>query len=147
MIILDTNVLSALMQRQLDAVVVGWLDAQATEGIWISSITLFEARYGLELLADGERKTRLKQRFDELLTIDLGNRVVVFDVHAAHQAAQLAAARKARGRPVDIRDTLIAGIVAAQGATLATRNTRHFDDLPTPVVDPWKDHPDLRPAH
>jgi len=147
MIILDTNVLSALMQRQPDPVVVGWLDAQPAEGIWISSITLFEARYGLELLADGERKTLLKQRFDELLTIDLGNRVVVFDVHAAHRAAQLAAARKARGRPVDIRDTFIAGIAAAQGATLATRNTRHFDDLPTPVVDPWKHHPDLRPTH
>jgi predicted nucleic acid-binding protein len=49
----------------------------------------------------------------------------------------LAAQRKARGRPVDIRDTFIAGIAMAQGATLATRNTRHFDDLPTPVVNPW----------
>jgi len=55
----------------------------------------------------------------------IGNRVVVFDVHAAHQAAQLAAARKARGRPVDIRDTFIAGIAAVRGATLATRDTRH----------------------
>lgn len=103
MIILGTNVLSALMQRQPDPVV-GWLDAQAAAGIWISSITLFEARYGLELLADGQR-TLLNQRFNELLKIDLGNRIVVFDVHAAHQAAQLAAARKARGRPVDIRAT------------------------------------------
>jgi hypothetical protein len=147
MIILDTNVLSALMQRQPDPVVVGWLDSQSAEGIWISSITLFEARYGLELLADGQRKSWLKERFDELIKIDLGNRVVVFDVHAAQQAAQLAAARKARGRPVDIRDTFIAGIATAQGATLATRNTRHFDDLPTPVVNPWKIRPDLRPAH
>jgi predicted nucleic acid-binding protein len=145
-IILDTNVLSALMQRQPDAVVVGWLDAQAAQGIWISSITLFEARYGLESLADGQRKTQLKHRFDELLKIDLGNRVVVFDVPAARQAARLAAARKERGRPIDIRDTFIAGIATTQGATLATRNTRHFDDLPTPVVNPWTVQPDFRPA-
>ena len=47
MIILDTNVLSAVMQQQPDPVVVNWLDAQVAEAIWISSITLFEARYGL----------------------------------------------------------------------------------------------------
>jgi predicted nucleic acid-binding protein len=52
-------------------------------------------------------------------------------------AAHLAAERKKRGRPVDMRDTFIAGIALAQSATLATRNTRHFDDLATPVVNPW----------
>ena len=40
MIILDTNVLSALMQQQPDPVVVNWPDAQPAEAIWISSITL-----------------------------------------------------------------------------------------------------------
>ena len=53
MIILDTNVLSALMQNEPEAVVVRWLDQQPAEAIWITSITLFEARLGLSLLADG----------------------------------------------------------------------------------------------
>jgi predicted nucleic acid-binding protein len=136
-IILDTNVLSALMQRQPDPVVLDWLDAQSADAIWISSITLFEARYGLNLLPDGPRKALLQQRFAQLVQTDLANRVVVFDVRAAHLAAKLAAERKTRGRPVDVRDTFIAGIALAQGAVLATRNTRHFDDLSTPVVDPW----------
>lgn len=141
MIILDTNVLSALMQQQPDPVVVNWLDAQPAEAIWISSITLFEARYGLALLPDSQRKTQLQQRFDQLVQIDLANRVLVFDVRAAHCAAQLAAERKNRGRPVDMRDTFIAGIALAQSATLATRNTRHFDDLSTPVINPWPGPP------
>lgn len=139
MIILDTNVLSALMQQQPDSAVVDWLDAQPTEAIWICSITLFEARYGLRLLAEGQRKSLLQQRFDQLVQLDLANRVVVFDVHAANMAAQLAAERKTRGRPIDIRDTFIAGIALAQGATLATRNTKHFDDLTIPVVNPWEE--------
>jgi predicted nucleic acid-binding protein len=139
MIILDTNVLSALMQQQPDPTVVNWLDAQAAEAIWISSITLFEARYGLALLPDSQRKTQLQQRFEQLVKTDLSNRVLVFDVRAAHLAAQLAAERKNRGRPVDMRDTFIAGIALAQSATLATRNTRHFDDLATPVINPWPD--------
>ena len=137
MMILDTNVLSALMQRQPDSAVVAWLDRQAADTVWITSITLFEIRYGLKILSDGERKTLLEQRFDELVQLDLANRIAVFDVRAADQAAQLAADRKARGRPVDIRDTCIAGIAIARGATLATRNARHFEDLPTPVVNPW----------
>ena len=139
MIVLDTNVLSALMQQQPDAQVVVWLDKQASESIWITSITLFEARYGLALLAAGQRKSLLQERFGELLQDDLENRVLQFDANAAIQAAQLAADRKARGRPVDMRDTFIAGIALARRATLATRNTRHFDDLSVMVVNPWAD--------
>lgn len=137
MIILDTNVLSALMQRVPDTAVIDWLDAQAPETVWISSITLYEARYGLALLDDGRRKDLLQKQLDTLVRIDLDNRVAVFDVRAANKAADLAAERKNRGRPVDIRDTFIGGVAIANGATLATRNTRHFEDLPTPVVNPW----------
>ncbi len=139
MIILDTNVLSALMQQTPDPQVVAWLDDQPAESIWLSSITLFEARYGLALLASGQRKNLLKERFEELLQKDLQNRVLLFDANAATQAAELAAQRKARGRPVDMRDTFIAGIALARRATLATRNMRHFDDLSVPVVNPWAD--------
>jgi predicted nucleic acid-binding protein len=138
MMILDTNVLSALMQQQPDAAVADWLDREPAGSIWITSITLFEARYGLKLLAHGQRRTLLEQRFDELVQLDLANRIAVFDARAAAQAAQLAAERRTRGRPVDIRDTFIAGIAIAHGAALATRNVKHFEDLPTPVVNPWE---------
>jgi len=136
-IILDTNVLSGLMQKAPDASVVAWLDRQSSHDIWITTITVFEVRYGLNALADGAKKDLLVERFEDLLTQDLAQRIVVFDNRAAQAAAQLAAQRKARGRPVDFRDTFIAGIALAQGATLATRNVRHFDDLTTPVVNPW----------
>jgi predicted nucleic acid-binding protein len=137
MIILDTNVVSALMQQQPDSQVVEWLDDQNAESIWISSVTLFEGRYGLALLPAGQRKILLQERFEELLTQDLQNRIVHFDANAANHAAEIAAQRKALGRPVDMRDTFIAGIALARRATLATRNTKHFDDLTTSVVNPW----------
>lgn len=138
MIILDTNVLSALMQTQPDPQVVAWLDQQPANTIWISSITLFEAHYGLAIMADGQRRSMLQQRFDQLVQEDLQNRVLMFDAAAARQAALLAARRKVAGRPVDMRDTFIAGIALGAKATLATRNTRHFDDIGTPVVNPWQ---------
>ena len=137
MIILDTNVLSALMRTVPDAHVVAWLDRQPAESVWITSITLFEAYLGLALLPSGRRRRTLEAAFARLLQEDLENRVLDFDSGAATEAASLAAARQKNGRPVDLRDTQIAGIALARRATLATRNVRHFRDLRILIVDPW----------
>jgi len=137
-IILDTNVLSALMRTAPEAAVVRWLDQQPAESIWITSITLFETRLGLALLPKGRRRQSLETAFDRLLEEDLENRVLDFDSAAAIEAAALAARRQRAGRPVDVRDTQIAGIALARRATLATRNVRHFQDLNVAVVDPWE---------
>lgn len=137
MIILDTNVLSALMRSEPEVKVLRWLDSQAPESIWITSITVFESRLGLALLPQGKRRKALETSFDQLLKDDLENRVLPFDSSAATQSAALAAKRQKLGRPVDMRDTQIAGIALARRATLATRNLRHFDDLTVAVVNPW----------
>src|SRR5262245_18677644 len=108
MTILDTNVLSALMQATPEPTVVARVDRPATESQWITSIPLFETRLGLGLLAQGRRRRALEAAFDQLLNSDLENRVLDFDPLAAAAAASLAAARQKAGRPVDLRDTLIA---------------------------------------
>ncbi len=138
MIILDTNVLSALMRTSPDVAVVDWLDRQPADSIWVTSITVFEARFGLALLPLGRRRLGLERAFERILEEDLANRVLEFDVIAAASAAQLAADRQRGGRAIDFRDTLIAGIAQARRATIATRNTRHFEGLDLQVVDPWK---------
>jgi predicted nucleic acid-binding protein len=136
-IILDTNVLSALMRTAPDLEVVTWLDRQSPESLWITSITVFEARFGLALLPPGRRRRALERAFTLLVEEDLENRVLGFDTAAATAAAGLAGARQQAGRPVEMRDTQIAGIALARRATLATRNVRHFADLTVPVIDPW----------
>jgi len=78
-------------------------------------------------------KARLKRR-----AAHYGRSMLDFDSVAATEAASLAAARQKAGRPVDMRDTQIAGIALARCATLATRNVRHFLDLNVPVVNPWE---------
>jgi predicted nucleic acid-binding protein len=137
-IVLDTNVLSALMRTKPDAVVVEWLDRQPADSIWVTSITVFEARFGLALLPNGKRRRSLERAFDRVLTEDFSSRVLSLDEMAAATAGQLAAGRQRAGRVVDLRDTLIAGIAQARRATIATRNTRHFEGLDVAVVDPWR---------
>ena len=137
MIILDTNVLSTLMNSRPDVAVVAWLDRQPTESIWITSITVFESRLGLALLPGGRRRQLLEAAFEQIVAVDLDDRVLDFDRGAAAAAAALAAYRQRAGKPVDMRDTQIAGIAVSRRATLATRNVRYFADLQVPVVDPW----------
>lgn len=115
MIIRDANVLSALMRDEPDPAVVTWLDAQPTESIWTTAITIFE----------------------QLLATDLDGRVLAFDTAAADASGTLVAKRQRAGRSIEIRDAQIAGISLARKAALATRNVRHAKDLGVRLVDPW----------
>lgn len=137
MILLDTNVVSELMQRSPGSEVIRWLDNQPAESVWTTAITVFEVRTGLELLPAGRRRRNLESAFDQLLAEDLQGRVQSFDQAAALAAGIIAANRQRAGRRVEIRDIQIAGIATARKATLATRNIRHFEGLRVDVVNPW----------
>jgi predicted nucleic acid-binding protein len=137
MVILDTNVISALMHQRPPLRVREWLDRQAELSVWTTSITVFEIRTGIEILPAGRRRRSLLSEFQRVIAEDLERRIVPFDAAAADAAALLVAARRRTGLAGELRDTMIAGIAIASHATLATRNTRHFADLPVAVVDPW----------
>ncbi len=137
MIVLDTNVLSAMMRATEEPAVERWFDAQPTESVWTTTVTVFEIHFGLALLAAGRRRGRLDRAFLRAIDDVLGGRVLPFDRSAAEAAALIAANRRQTGRTIEIRDVQIAGIVAARKATLATRNTRHFEHLGIVLVDPW----------
>lgn len=137
MIVLDTNVVSVMMQPQTGPRVIEWLDTQPTESIWTTSITLFEIRFGLSIMAQGKKRRVLEGRFDRVLREGVADRVLVFDAAAAREAAEIAANLRSKGQTVETRDVQIAGIVAARRGTLATRNTKHFTETGITLVDPW----------
>jgi toxin FitB len=136
MTILDTNVVSALMNDPPEDKVVLWLDRQARTSIWTTSVTIFEIRSGLEIMPTGKRQAKLSEVFERILD-RLNQRIAVFDEEAARRAANLTAFRRKIGRVGELRDTMIAGIVLAHHASLATRNVTHFNDLSATVVNPW----------
>jgi toxin FitB len=138
MIVLDTNVLSALMRKEPEAPVVKWVDAQPAASVWITAVTLMEIRFGLLTMPKGRRQNTLISAFDLMLKTMIEGRIASFDAEAGMHAADLMAQRKRKGRPVEVRDTIIAAIVLANRATLATRNTQHFADLPLTVINPWE---------
>jgi predicted nucleic acid-binding protein len=138
MILLDTNVLSALMQRVPEPAVVAWLDRQSDHEIWTSSVNVFEVEYGLSLMPPGKRRIHLEGALMGLLVEDLRGRILDFNPRAASEAGRLMAKRKREGREYNPLDSMIAAIALTRQATIATRNVRHFGDLPIAVVNPWE---------
>lgn len=138
MIILDTNILSAVMRAIPDPIIVEWLDLQARESIWTTAITVFEIRLGLSILEKGKRRERLEQTFQLALEEVLEGRVLPFDEASAMASADIAAKRRRKDITVDMRDTQIAGIAVAKRSTLATRNTKDFQEFTVPVINPWE---------
>ncbi len=136
MIILDSNVISELMRPKPEPRVIAWLDRQPRASIWTNAISIMEVKFGLEVMPRGKRQDIYTKAFESLLR-GIDNRIAVFDADAAQHTSMIMAARKLKGRPRELRDTMIAGIILSNRATLATRNVSHFDDLSQPIVDPW----------
>jgi predicted nucleic acid-binding protein len=137
MIVLDTNVVSAIMREEPDLLAAAWLDRQRFESLWITKFTIFEIRYGIEILEKGRRQKRLEDKFERSLADYFHERILSVDEAAVRAGARFAARRRRAGRMSDFQDATIAGIVITRDAELATRNIRHFDDPAIRVVNPW----------
>jgi len=137
MIVLDTNVISELMGPVPEQRVAHWMDLQSRSSLWTTSINIYETRAGLFAMPTGKRRAALEMKFEQLLQSAFKDRILHFDSDSAFRAAELSAERRRLGRPVEIRDTMIAGIVLASHAKLATRNVKHFEEIASSLVNPW----------
>jgi predicted nucleic acid-binding protein len=135
--VLDTNVVSELMRPEPDAAVLAWLNEQAADTLWLNSVVVSELLYGVARLPDGKRRAQLALAVQAMLAEDFSGRVLPFDLEAAVVYADLVAMRERQGQPVDVADAQIAAICLAHGASLATRNTKHFDGLGLMLLNPW----------
>jgi len=136
MIVLDTNVMSEPLKKVPAAKVMDWLDSQAAETLYISTISYAELRFGVLRLPEGKRKKELAARIERALGI-FRDRTLAFDVQAAEQLAQIATRTAMIGRKATAPDAYVAATAAAHGFAVATRNIRHFEPTGVTVINPW----------
>jgi len=137
-IILDTNVVSEPLKPNADPAVVAWIDAQVVETLYLSTISVTELRYGIAALPGGKRKESLRASFDERILPLFESRILPFDMEAAEICAELRARARAAGQGIGTAASYIAGIAAAKGLTVATRDTQPFEAMGVSVINPWK---------
>ena len=140
MTILDTNVLLEIMAPSPADAPLVWIERRrAVDPVFITSITVAEILYGIEILPAGKRRARLNAEAEAMFAQDFAGQILFFDEQAARAFAQIASSRRKLGRPIAEFDAQIAAIAAAHGAALATRNTADFEGCGVQLVNPWMD--------
>jgi predicted nucleic acid-binding protein len=139
MIVLDTNVVSELMKPSRSEAVLAWLSTQQkVDDLSVTTITVAEVLYGIELLPKGKRRDGLERQASAMFKQDFVGRILPFDELAARIFPLLAAGRRKLGRPIEFFDAQIAAIARVHGATLATRDTDDFEGCGVRLINPWE---------
>ena len=137
MIILDTNVLSEPLKPVPAPTVLDWLDRQAPQTLYLTTINLAELLAGIEVLPPGRRRTELQHALAIKILPLFEGRILSFDQKAADAFARINANAQALGNPISFADGAIAAITSAQRFILATRNVRDFKGAGIELINPW----------
>ena len=137
MILLDTNIVSEPLRPAPDTRVIAWIDAQPLETLFLSAITVAELRAGVALLPAGKRRTGLQQNLEKRVLPLFAGRVLPFDLACTQAYAELMARARKAGLAIATADGYIAAIAAANGFTVASRDTGPFEAAGASVINPW----------
>ena len=138
MIVLDTNIVSELMKPQPHQGVRQWINAQALETLYLTSVSWFELLHGLELMPEGRRQTGLREVLHKLRDDFFAQRILSFGEDAATLLSKQMAQAKRAGVSISLGDGQIAAIALEYGCVVATRDTGPFLAAGVKVIDPWE---------
>ena len=136
--LLDTNNISNATRPQPSPLLLGWMQEQLDEDLFISALTLAEIRRGIFELPAGKKRQTLEQWFagpEGPQTLFRG-RILSFDERAGLIWARMMAEGSARGRPRSALDTMIAAIGEANDCVIVTDNEKDFAGLE--IINPMK---------
>ena len=137
MVVLDTNVVSEMMLDSPHPGVLVWMDSRPARELFVTAVTEAEVRTGIAFLPEGARRRELAGAAERALGSLFAGRVLPFDSTAARFYADIAAIRRAAGRPISQTDCQIAAIARSRGMAVATRNVQDFSGTGIEVIDPW----------
>ena len=139
MIILDTNVISAIMRLELEPKVAAWLDLQNPQVLFVTAVSLFEIHFGIERMARGKKRTLHEARLATVMSDVVAGRLVNFDRETSIAAAKAHSVRGKMKANHEAPDSLIAGTAIHHAASIATRNAKDFAGLGVKIINPWGD--------
>lgn len=137
MILLDTNVVSEPLKPLPEVRVLGWLDAQIIETLFMPTPVLAEFLTGIEGMPVGKRRTIAETTAMKILESLVGPRFLPFDQRAAEVHPLLRMKAQRQGKPVTFADCQIAAIASVHNLTVATRDVEPFIAMGIPVINPW----------
>jgi predicted nucleic acid-binding protein len=137
--LLDTNILSELRRRKPEPKVVAFVEAQPLELLYISTVTLAEIRFGIELLPEAGRRSELRDWLTHTVRPMFEQRILPVTEDIMFKWRLLVEEGRKAGHTYSQPDLIIAATGQHHGLTIVSRDTDEYLKPGAQVLDPWTD--------
>ena len=135
--LLDTNILSELRRLKPEPKVLTFVAGHPLEELFISTVTLAELRFGIELLSDGSRREELNHWLTHKIRPMFDQRVLPITEDIMLRWRLVVEEGRKAGHTFSQPDLIIAATALHHGLTMVTRDRSDFDKAGVPVINPW----------
>ena len=135
--LLDTNILSELRRLKPEPKVLAFVAGHPLEDLFISTVTLAELRFGIELLCDGSRREGLNHWLTHKIRPMFDQRVLSITEDIMLRWRLVVEEGRKAGHTFSQPDLIIAATALHHGLTMVTRDRSDFDKAGVPVINPW----------
>jgi predicted nucleic acid-binding protein len=137
--LLDTNILSELRRRRPEPKIIAFVDAQPLELLYASTVTFAEIRFGIELVADANRRAELSDWLTHTVRPMFEQRLLAVTEDILLKWRLLVEDGRKSGHTYSQPDLIIAATALQHGLTVVSRDTSEYRRAHAPVFDPWTD--------
>lgn len=135
--LLDTNVLSELRRPKPEPKVVTFVAAQPLDSLHVSTVTLAELRFGIELLSDAARRSELNDWLAHKVRPMFEQRVLQVTEDVMFKWRLLVEEGRKVGHTFSQPELIIAATAQHHGLTVVSRDTADFAKARVAVFNPW----------
>ncbi|MQM31626.1 MAG: VapC toxin family PIN domain ribonuclease [Candidatus Accumulibacter phosphatis] len=137
--LLDTNVLSELRRPRPAPQVVAFVAGQPLDLLFVSTVTLAEIRFGIELVTDANRRAELNGWLTHKVRPMFEERILPVTEDIMFTWRLLVEEGRKAGHTFSQPDLIIAATGLHHGLTVVTRDTGDYAKARVPLFDPWRD--------
>lgn len=135
--LLDTNVLSELRRPKPSAKVVVFVAAQSLDSMFVSTVTLAEIRFGIELVADANHRSELHGWLTHKVRPMFEQRILPVTEDIMFKWRLLVEEGRKIGHTFSQPDLIIAATGLQHGLTVVTRDTADYARTRVALMNPW----------
>jgi predicted nucleic acid-binding protein len=138
--LLDTNIISELRRPKPERKVVAFVAGQPLERLYLSSVTLAEIRFGIEVLPDARLRAELNDWLAHKVRPMFEQRVLPVSEDVMFKWRLLVEDGRKAGHTCSQPDLIIAATALQHGLTVVTRDTADYEKARVPLFNPWSDN-------
>ena len=135
--LLDTNVLSELRRPKPEPKVLAFVASQPLDSLYVSAASLAEIRFGIELVADPNRRAELNDWLARKVRPMFDERLLAITEDVMFKWRLLVEDGRKAGHTFSQPDLIIAATALHHGLTVVTRDVGDYQKARAPVLNPW----------